>query len=247
MMRKQRQVHGGKKKRGSAPGLILLVLLLLAILQSAPFAHAQVAPGSVNHQILSSIGQQILLSSQALTGYSFQQRSEVQVNGETKSVQLSQISFDPNKQPLITPISVQPPEDSGFGLIARIKRKKIKEMREEVAGLVKFAQSYLALTPMKMMDLASRAQVWVNPGDGTIRVDALNFLQAGDHYTMICDGNTKNRMQVQVQTAAQGNPVTVIAQYEVLPTGLNYNAQTTISVAAKGLQIMINTMNYQKQ
>jgi hypothetical protein len=237
--------EGQKRKCGYA--LSIVPLALLAVLCGALPAFVQAAPDTVNRQILSAIGQKMVESMQAFTGYSYQQRTEVQVNGETKSVELSQISFDPSKQPLITPISVQPPADEGRGLIGRIKRKKLKEMREEVAGLVQLANSYLNLSPEKMLLLADKAQVWVNRGDGTIRVDAANFLQFGDHITMICEGNTKNRTQVQVQTSAQGNPATVIAQYQMLPTGLNYNAQTTISVAAKGLQVMINTMNYQKQ
>jgi hypothetical protein len=236
----------GQKERGEF-ALWLIPLWLLAVLLSAFPASAQVEPGSVSHQILSSIGVKMVESMKALTDYSYQQRTAVQVNGETKSVTLSQVAFDPNKQPLITVISVQPPEDTGRGLRGMIKKEKIKEMKEEVAGLVQLANSYLILNPEKMVALAARAQVLVNPNDGTVHVDASNFLQSGDHITMICNGDTKNRIQVQVQTAAQGNPVTVIAQYQVLPTGLNYDAQTTISVAAKGLQIMINTMNYQKQ
>lgn len=222
--------------------------LFAVLVLSAPVAFAQGGPGGVNHQILSSIGQKIIQSMQTLTNYSYQQRTEVQVSGETKSVQLSQVAFGPEKQPLITPISSQPSGNTGRGLRGLIKRKKIKEMKEEVSGLVQLANSYLILNREKMAKLNNIAQVWVNPNNGTVRVDASNFFHPGDRLTMICNGQTKDRTQVQVQTtSSDGNPVTVIAQYQVLPTGLNYNAQTTISEAAKSIQIMINTLNYQKQ
>ncbi len=184
---------------------------------------------------------------QALTGYSYQQRTEVQVKGETKSVQLSQVAFDPNKQPLITPISVEPPEDTGRGLRGRIKEKKAEEMKEEVQKLVQLSNGYLMLSQERLQQLVRQGQVLVNPDNGNVRVDVSGLLQMGDHIMMNCDGMTKNRMQTQVQTTADGNPVAITAQYQTLPTGLNYIAQTIISVPAKGLQIMINTMNYQRQ
>ena len=65
--------------------------------------------------------------------------------------------------------------------------------------------------------------------------------------TMNCDGKTKNLLQTQVQTSADGNPVTITAQYQMLPTGVNYNSQTVINVPTKGLQVKINTLHYQKQ
>ena len=101
-----------------ASSLVLLLLLTLLALRVAP-VYAQ---GS--RELLTNISQQIGQSMQALIGYSYQQRTEVQVNGETKSVRLVQVAFGPDRQPLITPISSQPPEETERGLRGRIKEKK---------------------------------------------------------------------------------------------------------------------------
>lgn len=120
-------------------------------------------------------------------------------------------------------------------------------MKEEVQKLVQLSNSYLMLSNEKMQQLVRQGRVMVNPDNGNVRVDALGLVQTGDHVTMNCDGMTKNRIQTQVQTTTDGTPMTITALYQTLPTGLNYNAQTVISVPAKGLQIMINTLNYQRQ
>lgn len=222
-------------------GFILLLMLVMSATHVSP-AHAQ---GS--QELLTAISQQMGQSMQALTDYSYQQRTEVQVNGETKSVQLSQVAFGPDKQPLITPLSQQPSDDTGFGLRGRIKEHKEDEMEQQIQQIVHLSNTYLMLSKDKMQQLVSQGQVLVNPDNGNLTVNASGLLQMGDHVTINCDGMTKNRIQTQVQTTAGEDPMTITAQYETMPAGLNYNAQTQISVPTKGLQITINTLNYQKQ
>jgi hypothetical protein len=225
---------------GCAAGFIFSLLLAALVLRAAP-AYAQ---GS--QELLTAITQQMGRSMQALTSYSYQQRTEVQVDGETKSVQVVQVAFGPDKQPLITTISSQPSGDTGFGLRARIKERKAEEMKEEVENLVQLSNSYLMLSQEKMQQLVRQGQVLVNPDSGNVRVNVSSLLQTGDQITMDCQGTTKNRIQTQVQTTSDGTSVKITAQYLRLSTGLNYAAQTVINVPDKGLQIMINTMNYQQ-
>ena len=113
-----------------ASKVILLLLLSLLLLTIAP-AYAQ-----TGQELLAAIAQQMGRSMQALTGYSFQQRTDVQINGETKSVQVVQVAFGPDKRPLITPISSQPSGGTGVGLRGRIKEKEAEEMKKEVQNLV---------------------------------------------------------------------------------------------------------------
>jgi hypothetical protein len=91
------------------------------------------------------------------------------------------------------------------------------------------------------------AQAWVSPDGNSIRVVASGFQQPGDQITITCDGATKRQLQTQVNTTIFGGPMTINAQYQQWPSGLNYNAQTVINVPGKSMQITINTMNYIKQ
>ena len=230
-----------KLKHVDASGAISFLFLAMLVLGAVP------ACAQESQELLATISQQVGRSMQSLTGYSFQRRTEVQVDGDTKSVQLVQVAFGPDRQPLVTPIGAPPPEDTGFGLRGLIEKRKAEEMKEEVRNLVQLSNSYLVPSQVEMQQLFGQAQVFVNPDSGVVRVDVSDLLQMGDHVTMNCDGLTKNRTQTQVRTFTNGNPVTINAVYQTLPTGLNYNAQTVINVPANGLQITINTMNYQQQ
>ena len=199
-------------------------------------------------QILGQIGIQIAENTAALTGYTYQQRTAVKINGETKNVTLVQVAFGPDRKPLVTTLSSEPPETLSGGPVRRaIEEKKINEMKGMIQQVTQVANSYLILDQEKLGPVGRTAQVWVTPDGSTIRLVASNFQQPGDQITITCDGRAKRQVRTDVITTVFGGPMTVAAQYQQAPTGLNYNAQTQINVPEKALQETINTMNYVKQ
>jgi hypothetical protein len=227
--------------------LSLVAALSVATVLVPAWAQAQ-GRGAEELKILADVGIQIGENMKALTGYSFQQRTAVNTEGEQKNVTLVQVAFGPDGKPLITTLSSQPPEDLGRGPLRRkIKEEKIEEFKDMVEQVVQLSNSYLMLNQEKLAKLGQLAQVWVTPGGGAIRVVASGFQQPGDQITITCDGKTKRQTQTQVTTSIFGGPMTVAAQYQQWSTGLNYNGQTVINVPGKQLQITINTMNYMKQ
>jgi hypothetical protein len=226
--------------------LITLALILVAMLVPA-WAQAP-ARSAEDLQILGQIGLQMAENMQSLTGYTFQQRTAVQLNGEQKNVTLVQVAFGPDHKPLITTLSSEPPEKPTRGPLRRkIKEEKTDEMKGMIEQVVQLSNSYLMLNQEKLAQLGRMAQIWMNPDGSTIRLVASGFQQPGDQVTITCEGQTKRQTQTQVTTRIFGGPMTVLAQYQTMPTGLNYNGQTVINVPAKGMQITINTFNYMKQ
>jgi len=224
-----------------AAGLIVLAMLAPATAQAQP----QSAQGA---ELLALIGVKMAETAQALKGYTWQQRTAVQINGETKNVTLTQIAFTPEGERLVTTLSSEPPEQlSGGPLRRHIEEDKAKELKGEIDQVVALANSYLNLNQQNLQQLGRIAQAWLSPDGSTVRVVASGFQQPGDQVTIICDGATKRQLQTQVTTTVFNGPMTVNAQYQVWSTGLNYNAQTTISVPGKNMQITINSMNYMKQ
>jgi hypothetical protein len=199
-------------------------------------------------EILSQVGMQIGQNMQGLTNYAFQQRTAVTVDGEPKGVTLVQIAFGPDNRPITTTLSAPPPPDTGRGPLRRaIKEQKIDEMKDTIEQIVQLSNSYLMLDQEKLAAMGRQAQIWMTPGGGEIRLVSSGMQQPGDQVTITCDGQTRRQTKTEVQTSIFGGPMTVVAQYQQLPTGLNYNAQTNINVPGKGIQIVINTMNYLKQ
>ena len=124
-------------------------------------------------QILAQVGLQMGENMQALTGYTFQQRTAVQINGELKNVKLVQVAFGPDRQPLITTLSSEPPEElRGGPLMRHIEEDKTKEMKgDDRAGCpalqqlldVESAESAAARPDGPGLDEPGRSQ---HPGDG---------------------------------------------------------------------------------
>ncbi len=227
--------------------IMALVSLVVAAMSVPAWAQAP-AQSTKNLEELALIGAQIAENTKALTGYTFQRRTAVTINGEQKNVTLVQVAFGPGGQPLITTLSSEPPEQlSGGPLRRHIEEQKIAEMKGEIEQVVQLANSYLVLNQEALAQLGRIAQVWMSPDGSLARVVASGFQQPGDQVTVICDGQTRRQMETQVTTSIFGGQMTVSAQYQKLDTGLTYNSQTTIYVPAKGMQIAINTFNYTKQ
>jgi hypothetical protein len=229
------------------PVLILVVALVVVAMVVPAWAQAP-AQSTQNLEVLAQIGLQMGQNMQALTGYTFQQRTATQINGELKNVTLVQVAFGPDRQPLLTTLSSEPPEKlSGGPLRRHFEEEKIKEMKGTIEQVVQLSNSYLMLNQQSLQQLGRIAQAWVSPDGSSIRVVASGFQQPGDQVTITCDGATKQQTHTQVTTTIFGGPMTILAQYQQWPTGLNYNAQTVINVPGKGMQITINTFNYMKQ
>jgi len=206
------------------------------------------AQSTQNLEMLAMVGAQMGENMKALTGYTFQQRTAAQINGELKNVKLVQVAFTPQKETLVTTLSSEPPEQLHGGPIMRhVEEDKAKEMKGEIEQVVALSNSYLNLNQQGLQQLGRMAQAWMSPDGNTIRVTASGFQQPGDQVTITCDGATKRQLQTQVTTTIFGGPMTILATYRQWPTGLNYNAETVINVPGKSMQITINTMNYIKQ
>ena len=226
---------------------IVVVALIVGTLLAPAWAQAP-AQSTQNLEVLTLVGAQMGANMKALKGYTFQQRTAAQINGELKNVKLVQVAFTPQGETLVTTLSSEPPEQLHGGPFMRhVEEDKAKEMKGEIEQVVALSNSYLNLNQQGLQQLGRMAQAWMSPDGNTIRVTASGFQQPGDQVTITCDGATKRQLQTQVNTSIFGGPMTINAQYQQWPSGLNYNAQTVINVPGKSMQITINTMNYIKQ
>ena len=89
---------------------IVLVAVIVGAMLVPAWAQAP-AQSTQNLEMLALVGAQMAENMKALTGYTFQQRTAVQINGELKNVKLVQVAFGPDRQPLITTLSSEPPEE----------------------------------------------------------------------------------------------------------------------------------------
>lgn len=233
-----------------ALGAFLLTALLLAGGQtqtvSAIFEPA--LPQGMNPE---QVAGTIKANAQALKAFSNQQRMQLQLKGETKKVTLSQVSYDMYGNQQKTQLSEDPPADappSGGRLKQRVVEKKkgeFKDMMNDIAALVK---TYTELPHDQMQ--ASLKQAAFSPGEGdmagSVQILMRNVNQNGDSMTIWIDRTAMLFRRATITTTYEKNPVTVIANYAMLPSGQVYMAQAILNYPKKEVVVEINNSSYQR-
>lgn len=206
-----------------------------------------------------SVATAIKTNAQALKSFSWQQRMQIQVKGDTKKVTLNQMNYDVNGNQQKTLISEEPPPDSssqqlppGGRLRGRVKQKVVekktgefKEMMEGIASLIK---SYTELPPDQLQAALKRAAVSQGQGDmgRSIQIQMSSVLQRGDSLTLWIDQGALLFRRIAIATSYERNPLTATANYAMLQGGPVYMGQAIVNYPAKQVVLEIDNLNYQR-
>ena len=231
-----------------ALGVLLLTVFLFAASQFVSASLESAAPQGVNPQ---QVAATIKANAQALRAFSYQQRMQLQLKGETKKVTLNQMSYDINGNLQKSLLSEQPPpgaQPSGGRIKRRIVAKKtdeFKEMMEEISALVK---SYTELSPERLQASLKQAAFSAGQGDmdGSVQIVMQNVIQKGDSMTIWIDRTTMLYRRALIATTYEGNPVTTTANYATLTSGEGHMAQAILNYAKKEVVVEIDNSNYQR-
>jgi len=215
------------------------------------FTSAGVEPAFPQGMNPEQVAAAIKRNAQALKAFSYQQRMQLQVKGETKKVTLNQMNYDINGNQQKTLLSEQPGAESqptGGRLKRRIVAKKkgeFKEMMEEIAALVK---SYTELPPEQLQAALKQASFSPGEGDmaGSVQITMRNVLHSGDSMTIWIDRTAMLYRRAVIATAYEGNPVTTTANYAMLPGGQVYMGQAILNYPKKQVVVEIDNLNYQR-
>jgi hypothetical protein len=233
-----------------ALGVLLLTVFLFAatISQFVSASRESAAPQGMDPQ---QVAATIKANTQALKAFSYQQRMQLGLKGETKKVTLNQMSHDMNGNLQKTLLSEQPSADaqpSGGRIKRRVVARKtgeFKEMMEEISALVK---SYTELPPERLQ--ASLKQAALSPGQddmaGSVQIVMRNVIHTGDSMTIWIDSTAMLFRRVLIATTYDGSPVTITANYANLPSGHTYMAQAILNYPKKEVVVQIDNSNYQR-
>jgi hypothetical protein len=231
-------------------GVFLLAVLLFAGARSQ-FVSASLEPASPQGMNPEQVAGTIKANAQALKAFSYQQRMQLQLKGDTKKVTLNQMTYDMNGNLQKTLLSEQPPADappSGGRLKQRVVAKKtgeFKDMMEDISNLVK---SYTELPPEQLQAALKQATFSAGSGDmaGSVQILMHNVNQSGDQMTIWIDRTAMLYRRAVIATTYQGDPVTTTANYAMLPSGQVYMAQAILNYPKKEVVVEIDNSNYQR-
>lgn len=195
-------------------------------------------------------------NAQALKAFSYQQRTQLQVKGETKKVTLNQMDYDMYGNLRKTLLSEEPAADSqqssggrrGGRLKQRVIAKKKGEFKEMMEGIASLVKSYTELPPERLQAALKQAAFSQGQGDmqGAIQIRMLNVVRQGDSLTLWIDQAAMLFRRVAIATSYEGNPVTATANYAMLPTGQVYMAKSVLNYPKKKVVVEIDNLNYQQ-
>jgi len=123
-------------------------------------------------------------------------------------------------------------------------------MEDYIERSVRLIRYYLPPTPRQIdYQLKSGSASLGQSPSGQPQIRLTHYFQKGDSMTFTYDAASKRLLHVSVQSALGGNPkdpVTLEADFEALPDGVNHYASATATAKAKKVQIRMSNNLYQK-
>jgi len=175
--------------------------------------------------------------------YSWSQRTEVKLKGETKSLKTEIVRFTVDGELQKTPIdetSAKKPK----GVRGKVAKKKAGEMKDWMADLGEVLKQYSLPTAGNLLDFLNKAAVSPD-GDGR-KLDATDVVQAGDRMSVWIGADHK-MVKTEVSTQHDGSDVKLLTDHDTTPDGLDYVARTTIVVPDKGVEMTVENFSYKRE
>jgi hypothetical protein len=224
--------------------LLFVCLLFLAGSGGGVSAQAQ-DPGGAKQKLQQAQKQ----NAAELRNYQWMTRTQLMMKGEVKNTKVENVYYNPDGTLNKTTVSSTPQQQQQGGgrLKQHMIQKKTEEFKELMQDLSQLAQSYSHLTPDQMQALAGSATLSQGQGEmqGTVHIQGTNVVVQGDTMNLWVDPSTFLFRQVQIASLYEQKPMNLAVQYQTLPTGPTYPAQTTLDYPDKKVEVLIENYNYQ--
>jgi len=209
---------------------------------------------------VAAVKQALAQNQAALRQYSWTARTEISLKGEVKKTTESLCRYGPDGAVQKTPVGTPAPQAQsapegrrakrgGGAVKEKVVEKKKDEMQDYMEKAVALIHSYVPPSPEKIEAAAKAGNASLGQsGADQVQVKFANYLKAGDALTLTLDKAAKALRQVGVNSYLddQKDPVTLQVEFSALPGGPNYAAVTTLTAAAKKIQVVTRNLNYQK-
>ncbi len=218
-----------------APRVLALFLLAAVVVIGGqnPSVNAGLAFASPQETKTEQVAATIKANAQALKAFSYQQRTQLRMKGETKKVTLNQMNYDAN---------------GNLGrLRQRVFARKTGEFKDMMNDITALVTSYTELPQQQLQASLQRATFSRGQGDmaGAVQIQMNNVIQQGDLLLIWIDRTALLFRRVAIATSYEQNPVTVLANYAMLSGGQVYMAQAILNYPEKQLVLEIDNLSYQ--
>ena len=188
----------------------------------------------------------IQANTKALMAYSWNQRSQVSMEGADVVVLLELIRYTSEGERPTTLISQQPGEPGGKGP----KKQKAKKIYEGSVGaaqsIPKLLMAYTILSAGQLVDFFNKGTMSAGEGDmaGTTKIVGSNVLQKGDSVTLWVDVTNMRPKGMDIKTVANEKAVDAYLDFSVLEDGTSYLSVAESLIPENNMKINFETFDH---
>jgi hypothetical protein len=223
--------------------LPLLAAALAAL--STPVAAQDAANQALRFQVAQKVTAARQANALATQQYTWDSRTELLDGGVVKDTRVELVNWV-NGQYQRSLVSDQGPSLPRFGVRKAVAEEKQKEMKEYLEGLKSLLGQYTMDSSPQVLAFLNKAQVSGPDASGLLALSGGSVVAAGDSLTLWVDVASHRARKVFVATTYQGDPITLNATFNTLPTGLNYMNWADVQIPAKSLEVQVSNFNYNK-
>ena len=186
-------------------------------------------------QEFGEIAEQFRRNDEALRDYSWKSRVEFQINGEVRSTELFEVSFDDEGR-----IHRRPIEAEG-------KRTKQQDIAETTLNSIRdLIDGYVHMSPDAFQAAFGDNPRSVRSGTGgePTRIRGSNVIARGDVMEVLVDPDPHRVLQLTLDATLQKSPVHVVADFKEAQSGLNYAHRIELTMQHKKKALRIVHENY---
>jgi hypothetical protein len=228
--------------------LRLVAALLLCGLSSLHRIRAQGIDPNLMREV-DAVRVQVARSSVALRQYTWTENTEVLVNGSVKSSSSVICRYDDSGALIKTQVGPDKENKMHSETSNRPIVRKEADMQDYIQRAVGRIHDYLPPKPEEMDYLLRNGHASLGQSSaGKSEVRLTHYFEDGDSLVFAYDSVSKVLLRIDIASTlgSPKDPVTMEADFETLPDGVNHLGSTTLIAKSKKVQVKTQNVMYQK-
>ncbi len=225
-----------------------LVILLGTILVLSLTGPLMAQDSDDTAQMALDYSKAIQANTKGLMAYSWNERSQVSMEGADVVVILQLIRYTDDGQFQSTLLSQEPDRPGGRGP----KNKKANAIYDgsvnAATSIPQLLMAYTMLTAGQLVDFFGNGTLSPGDGDmaGTTKIVTSNVLVKGDSVTLYVDMTTMLPKGMDVKTVANEKAIESYLDFGVLEDGTSYLSNAETLIPENGMKILLETFDHKK-
>ncbi|MGA7415321.1 MAG: hypothetical protein WBW33_32915 [Bryobacteraceae bacterium] len=185
----------------------------------------------------------------ALMHYIWTEQTNIMLNGEVKKTTNYQCMYGPDGSVQKTATGGTPPPAPKRGLRGKIVENKTEDLTDYMQRAATLVKQYVPPNPEQIQGAFQQGNVTIGTdGPEVLQLQFTNYVKPGDSMVFYFNKQAKALSQITVNSYMndQTDAVSLQVNFQTIPGGPNYVAQTTLNAPAKKITVQTTSSNYQK-